>query len=102
MAATPETYTRTIRTMNEVLDVLRDQPDRDGALTVLAETASRSSASGSECSWPSAPSRGGRRPGSGHTQRRRFAERPRAALRGRLARRFDQELRLFGASSDIR
>lgn len=37
MAATPETYTRTIRTMNEVLDVLRDQPDPDGALTVLAD-----------------------------------------------------------------
>ena len=37
MAATPETYTRTIRTMNDVLDVLRDQPDPDGALTVLAD-----------------------------------------------------------------
>jgi hypothetical protein len=37
MTATPETYTRTIQTMNEVLDVLRDQPDPDGALTALAE-----------------------------------------------------------------
>ena len=37
MTATPETYTRTIRTMNEVLDVLRDEPDPDGALTVLAD-----------------------------------------------------------------
>lgn len=37
MAATPETYTRTIRTMNDVLDALRDQPDPDGALTVLAD-----------------------------------------------------------------
>ena len=37
MAATPETYTQTIRTMNEVLDVLRDQPDPDGALAVLAD-----------------------------------------------------------------
>lgn len=36
MAATPETYTRTISTMNDVLDVLRDQPDPEGALTALA------------------------------------------------------------------
>ena len=37
MAATPETYTRTIRTMCEVLDALRDEPDPDGALSVLAD-----------------------------------------------------------------
>jgi hypothetical protein len=32
-----ETYTRTISTMTEVLDALRDQPDRDGALTALCD-----------------------------------------------------------------
>jgi len=37
MAATPETYTRTIRTMSEILDVLRDQPDPDGTLARLAD-----------------------------------------------------------------
>ena len=37
MAATPETYTRTIHTMSEVLDSLRDEPDPDGVLTVLAD-----------------------------------------------------------------
>ena len=37
MADTPETYTRTIRTMCEILDVLRDEPDPDGALSVLAD-----------------------------------------------------------------
>ena len=36
MAATPETYTRTICTMSEVLETLRE-PDPDGALTVLAD-----------------------------------------------------------------
>ena len=37
MAATPETYTRTISTMCEILDVFRDQPDADGALSALAD-----------------------------------------------------------------
>jgi hypothetical protein len=37
MARAPETYTRTISTMSEILDVLRDEPDPDGALTVLAD-----------------------------------------------------------------
>jgi hypothetical protein len=32
-----ETYTRTISTMSEVLDALRDQPDLDGSVTALAE-----------------------------------------------------------------
>ena len=32
-----ETYTRTISTMSEVLDALRDEPDPDGSLTVLAD-----------------------------------------------------------------
>jgi hypothetical protein len=32
-----ETYTRTINTMSEVLDVLRDEPDPDGSITVLAD-----------------------------------------------------------------
>jgi hypothetical protein len=32
-----ETYTRTISTMNEVLDRLRDEPDPDGSLTLLAD-----------------------------------------------------------------
>jgi hypothetical protein len=31
-----ETYTRTISTMSEVLDVLRDEPDPDGSMTLLA------------------------------------------------------------------
>jgi hypothetical protein len=37
MASTPETYTRTISTMSAVLHSLRDEPDSDGALTVLAD-----------------------------------------------------------------
>jgi hypothetical protein len=37
MADTPETYTRTIGTMSEVLDTLRDEPDPDGTLTALAD-----------------------------------------------------------------
>jgi hypothetical protein len=37
MAVTPETYTRTISTMSDVLDALRDQPDPNGALSVLAD-----------------------------------------------------------------
>ncbi|HJU37755.1 MAG TPA: hypothetical protein VJ716_10110 [Gaiellaceae bacterium] len=32
-----ETYTRTISTMSEVLDTLRDEPDPDGSMTVLAD-----------------------------------------------------------------
>ena len=32
-----ETYTRTIGTMSEVLDALRDQPDLDGSVTALAD-----------------------------------------------------------------
>jgi hypothetical protein len=32
-----ETYTRTISTMNEVLDGLRDEPDPDGSITLLAD-----------------------------------------------------------------
>ena len=32
-----ETYTRTICTMSEVLDALRDEPDPDGSLTRLAD-----------------------------------------------------------------
>jgi hypothetical protein len=32
-----ETYTRTISTMNEILDELRDEPDPDGSLTLLAD-----------------------------------------------------------------
>jgi hypothetical protein len=32
-----ETYTRTISTMSEVLDMLRDEPDPDGSLTLLAD-----------------------------------------------------------------
>lgn len=37
MAGTSETYTRTIKTMTEVLDAVSDEPDPDGALTVLAD-----------------------------------------------------------------
>jgi hypothetical protein len=37
MAQTPETYTRTISTMSEVLEVLRDEPDPDGSLSELAD-----------------------------------------------------------------
>ncbi len=37
MAQTPETYTRTISTMSEVLDELRHGPDPDGTLTALAD-----------------------------------------------------------------
>jgi hypothetical protein len=37
MAQWPETYTRTISTMSEVLDEVRDEPDPDGSLTVLAD-----------------------------------------------------------------
>jgi phage tail tape-measure protein len=32
-----KTYTRTISTMGEVLDTLRDEPDPSGALTMLAD-----------------------------------------------------------------
>jgi hypothetical protein len=32
-----ETYTRTISTMSEVLEVLRDEPDPDGSMTLLAD-----------------------------------------------------------------
>jgi hypothetical protein len=32
-----QTYTRTLSTMSEVLDALRDEPDPDGALTSLAD-----------------------------------------------------------------
>ena len=32
-----ETYTRTISTMSEVLEVLRDEPDSEGSLTLLAD-----------------------------------------------------------------
>lgn len=32
-----ETYTRTISTMSEVLDMLRDEPDPDGSMTLLAD-----------------------------------------------------------------
>lgn len=34
---TLETYTRTISTMSEVLETVRDQPDPDGAMTALAD-----------------------------------------------------------------
>lgn len=37
MASTPETYTHTISTMGEILNALRDEPDPDGALAVLAD-----------------------------------------------------------------
>jgi hypothetical protein len=37
MAQTLDTYTRTISTMSEVLGVLREEPDPDGAFTVLAD-----------------------------------------------------------------
>jgi hypothetical protein len=37
MAQTPETYTRTISTMSEVLEALRDEPDPDGSLSELAD-----------------------------------------------------------------
>ncbi len=36
MATRPETYTRTISTMSEVIDALLDEPDPDGTLTILA------------------------------------------------------------------
>ncbi len=32
-----ETYTRTLSSMSEVLDTLRDEPDPDGAMTLLAD-----------------------------------------------------------------
>ena len=32
-----ETYTRTLSTMSEVLDTLRDEPDPDGSMTHLAD-----------------------------------------------------------------
>ena len=32
-----ETYTRTLSTMGEVLEVLRDEPDPDGSITHLAD-----------------------------------------------------------------
>jgi hypothetical protein len=34
---TLEAYTRMISTMSEVLESIRDEPDPDGALTVLAD-----------------------------------------------------------------
>jgi hypothetical protein len=34
---TLEIYTRTVSTMSEVLETVRDQPDPDGAITVLAD-----------------------------------------------------------------
>jgi hypothetical protein len=34
---TLETYTRTISTMRQVLETVRDEPDPDGAMTVLAD-----------------------------------------------------------------
>jgi hypothetical protein len=37
MAQSPETYTRTISTMSEVLDALSDEPDPDGSLSALAD-----------------------------------------------------------------
>lgn len=37
MAQQPETYTRTISTMSEVIDVLNDEADPDGILAVLAD-----------------------------------------------------------------
>lgn len=32
-----ETYTHTLSTMSDVLEVVRDEPDRDGAMTALAD-----------------------------------------------------------------
>lgn len=32
-----ETYTRTLRTMSEVIEVVRDEPDPSGALGLLAD-----------------------------------------------------------------
>jgi hypothetical protein len=32
-----ETYTRTISTMSEVIEELRDEPDPDGSMTLLAD-----------------------------------------------------------------
>ncbi len=40
MAVTPETYTRPISTMSEVIETLLDEPDPDGTLTVLADRIS--------------------------------------------------------------
>ena len=37
MAETVEIYTRTLSTMSEVLEVIRDEPDPDGAFTLLAD-----------------------------------------------------------------
>jgi hypothetical protein len=34
---TLQTYTRTISTMNEVLETVRDEPDPEGAMTLLAD-----------------------------------------------------------------
>lgn len=34
---TLETYTRTISTMSQVLESVQDQPDPDGAMTLLAD-----------------------------------------------------------------
>jgi hypothetical protein len=34
---TLETYTRTISTMSEVLETIRDQPDPDGTMTALSD-----------------------------------------------------------------
>ena len=40
MASTPETYTRTISTMSEVIETLLDEPDPDGTLAILADRIS--------------------------------------------------------------
>jgi hypothetical protein len=34
---TLETYTRTISTMSDVLETVRDEPDPDGTMTILAD-----------------------------------------------------------------
>lgn len=34
---TLEIYTRTVSTMSQVLETVRDEPDPDGAMTVLAD-----------------------------------------------------------------
>ena len=37
MAQQPETHTRTISTMSEVIDALNDEPDPDGTFAALAD-----------------------------------------------------------------
>ena len=37
MAQQPETYTRTIRTMSEIIGALNDESDPDGTLAALAD-----------------------------------------------------------------